>query len=316
MSAPKYDVAISFLSADLALATALADKLSDGLKLFFYPRSQEDLAGKNGLEAMRLSFLPAESRIVVVLYRDTWGETPWTRIESTAIQEGCLGGGWERLFFVMVDKSSKPPKWLPTTQIRLNFPDFGIEQAVGAIKARAQEAGSVIKPLAPAERAQLARRETEYVNERAQLRSVFGASAAKKAAVAVFESLRKVCAELNAEGSLTIEFSGDAQGCHLRNRVSLRVGLSTYGEAELVVREFDKRQPMRGENLWYPDGEPQLVRQTKFLPDLNRAREVGWSAEGSEAEFLTPAALAETIANMFIGLVAKAERGQLGGGLD
>lgn len=51
---PKYDVAISFLAKDEAIARDLADKLeASGLKVFFFPRNQEELAGTNGIESMR-----------------------------------------------------------------------------------------------------------------------------------------------------------------------------------------------------------------------------------------------------------------------
>jgi hypothetical protein len=53
---PKYDVAISFLSRDEPTAAALHEHLSEGLEVFFYPRSQEDLAGTNGLESMKEPF--------------------------------------------------------------------------------------------------------------------------------------------------------------------------------------------------------------------------------------------------------------------
>jgi hypothetical protein len=43
---PKYDAAISFLAKDEATAKGLADRLeSSGLKVFFFPRNQEELAG-------------------------------------------------------------------------------------------------------------------------------------------------------------------------------------------------------------------------------------------------------------------------------
>ena len=91
---PKYDVAISFLSQDESTATAIHERLSEGLQVFFYPRSQEELAGTDGLESMRKPFF-GESRVVVVLYREKWGKTPWTRVEETAIKESCLE---QRLF--------------------------------------------------------------------------------------------------------------------------------------------------------------------------------------------------------------------------
>jgi hypothetical protein len=90
--------------------------------------------------SMRMPFLE-ESRIVVVLYREPWGKTHWTGVEQTAIQEHCLKHGWEGLFFMMLDKTSTPPPWLPHTHVRFNYTDFGLEQAVGAIKARVQERG-------------------------------------------------------------------------------------------------------------------------------------------------------------------------------
>ena len=68
---PQYDVAISFLTQDESLASALFERLNDGLTVFFYPRRQEELAGTDGLESMRTPFL--EARAVVVLYRERWG---------------------------------------------------------------------------------------------------------------------------------------------------------------------------------------------------------------------------------------------------
>jgi hypothetical protein len=47
---PKYDAAISFLSKDEPTAAALHEHLSEGLEVFFYPRSQEDLAGPIGVD--------------------------------------------------------------------------------------------------------------------------------------------------------------------------------------------------------------------------------------------------------------------------
>jgi hypothetical protein len=93
---PQYDVAISFLSEDQTTAAAIYGKLSEGLKVFFFPRNQEELAGTDGLESMRTPFCD-DSRVVVVLYREKWGKTPWTRVEETAIKEACFKSGWEQL---------------------------------------------------------------------------------------------------------------------------------------------------------------------------------------------------------------------------
>ena len=64
---PKFDVALSFLSADESIAAAFYNALSADLDVFFFPRKQEDLAGTDGLESMRSPFLE-DSRVVVVLF--------------------------------------------------------------------------------------------------------------------------------------------------------------------------------------------------------------------------------------------------------
>ncbi len=156
----KYDVAISFLVTDLQFAQALRDELAKSMKVFFFPHNQEELAGTNGLETMRAPFLE-ESRVNVVIFRERWGNTPWTRVESTAIQEGCLKNGWAGLFFYMAD-ASPPPVWLPSTHVRFNASDFSVDQAVGAIKARVQEHGGHFVPMTPAKLIELYKADGEY----------------------------------------------------------------------------------------------------------------------------------------------------------
>jgi hypothetical protein len=308
---PKYDVAISFLSADEATAAALHSSLSVGLEVFFYPRRQEELAGTNGLESMRAPFL-SESRIVVVLYRDPWGKTPWTRVEQSAIQDGCLKCGWQRLFFVMLDRASEPPLWLPNAHVRFNYADFGLEQAVGAIKARVQELGGTIAPLTALKRAELSKQETQYLKEKEQLRSPVGREMVGQKATELFSAIESLCAEINASKNATIQVASDPRNCHLRNnRVSLFVTLADpYSESCLVVREFNNRLAFRGEHLFYPDGEPKRLSEKRFLPEMNRARECGWVEDGQPSRFLSSESLADNIVGQFIDLAARADRGE------
>jgi hypothetical protein len=153
-----YDVAISFLAQDEATARALHEELeAAGLKVFFFPRRQKELAGTNGMESMREPFLLA--RVNVVLFRSPWGDTPWTRVEDGAISERCFKGGWSSLMFVQLDKASPLPKWLPSTHIRFGFADYGLNQLVGAIKLRVQEHGGEMKQLDALGKARRVKRE-------------------------------------------------------------------------------------------------------------------------------------------------------------
>ena len=69
---------------------------SRALTCFVYSKRQEDLAGRDGVEAFREVFRHRNS-LSVVLHREGWGETPWTRVEETAIRDRCLADGWRHL---------------------------------------------------------------------------------------------------------------------------------------------------------------------------------------------------------------------------
>jgi hypothetical protein len=90
------DVAISFLARDEPTAAELYSRLKDGLNVFFFPRNQEELAGTDGLESMRTPFL--EARVVVVLFREPWGETPWTRSSKRPLLTAASSKGGIRFY--------------------------------------------------------------------------------------------------------------------------------------------------------------------------------------------------------------------------
>src|ERR1700733_4890274 len=86
----------------LRLAQKLYDKLSQGLNVFFFPHNQEELAGTDGLESMREPFFN-QSRLNVVLYRERWGNTPWTGVEAAAIKDSSLENYFENIFLFVVE---------------------------------------------------------------------------------------------------------------------------------------------------------------------------------------------------------------------
>jgi hypothetical protein len=305
---PKYDVALSFLSADESIAAAFYNALSAGLEIFFFPRKQEALAGTDGLESMRTPFLE-DSRVVVVLFREPWGNTPWTGVEQTAIKDRCLKHGWQTLFFVMLDNASAPPVWLPHTHVRFNYADFGVEQAVGAIKARVQESGGFIEPLTAMRRAQLFQEDQKYLQERRLLRSPWGEGhvVVQRETTALFGKINSLCTEISASGTIPIQFLSDERQCHLRNdRVSLIVALSqtdsTISEFALKVLEFSRKLAFPGERLMYMNGEPQQLNEITFLPELNRARQFCWTDEENTSRFISSDDLANKILIQFVGL--------------
>jgi TIR domain len=310
---PKYDVAISFLTQDEGTAAAIYQKLSEGLEVFFYPHNQEELAGTDGQESMRKPFYD-ESRLMVVLYRERWGKTPWTRVEETAIKEACLAHGWERLLFVILDQSSVPPTWLPRTHIRLNFQAYGLEQTVGAIKARVQEQGGQYLPLTPLKRAQMLKADEDFRRAKDRMKSSEGIEATLNSVHDLFTEIKRQCEQVTAQGHIQIrcgiEFRerSQLQSCGITDgQVSLSVNwnqlyTNSLDHSGLIVREFEGGFPPPGPYVVL--NPPREVSKVTYSPDLSLARDYGWKEDGGN-EFLSSTALAERCVIQFLDLVER-----------
>ncbi len=266
---------------------------------------------------MRIPFLE-DSRVVVVLYGQPWGKTPWTRVEQTAIQEGCLDHGWERLFFIMLDNSA-PPVWLPQTHVRFNFSDFGLEQAVGAIKARVQERGGAVSPLTAVKSAALYDQEDLYIQDKRRLNSYEGVQIIKQNLIEIFAELERLCNEIQQTKNRGIRAGSNQGHCVITNgRISLLGGWqwgkyanSTEGAA-FKIREYNGQLALPNERMMFRfDPDPTVLNETSFLPELSRAREYGWIEEGQPSEFLSSAALADRCVRQFFDLATRDSRGEI-----
>jgi hypothetical protein len=185
---PKYEVAFSFLASDLQYAAQFADALAP-LSAFVFSRRQEELAGTDGLESFRAAFR-FDSRLNVVLFRQGWGETPWTRVEQSAIQERCLADGWDRLLVVKLDESPLA-RWIPSAILYLDLRTFPFEQAVGAIKRQVQFLGGKPSAPSPLDEARRTVARAKFEEETKQLfRTPEGISQADAAVKRVAEELR------------------------------------------------------------------------------------------------------------------------------
>lgn len=305
---PQYDVAISFLSKDESIAAAIHQKLSEGLKVFFYPRNQEELAGTDGMESMRKPFFD-DSRVMVVLYQEPWGKTPWTRVEETAIKEACFEHGWERLFFIVLDRTNPLPIWLPQNLVRFNYADFGLEQAVGAIKARVQENGGQHLPLTPIKRAEIFKEEERFRQDKSRMNSGEGIEKVLDNVRLLFQEIEKHCADINTQNSLHIKCGSDfrSRTCVMTDgRVSMV--LTWYQEfsnvldkSALVISEYKGQLIIPGEVNRIYLNQPRRLSETKYSPDLSRAREYGWS-QVNQTDFFSSAALADRCLIRFFDL--------------
>jgi hypothetical protein len=316
----KYDVAISFLVQDINLATALYQKLMPGLKVFFFPRNQEDLAGTNGLESMRQPFL-VESRLNVVLYRERWGNTPWTGVEAVAIQESCLQNSFSNIFMFVVEPTNVVPKWLPTTHVYFNYGEFSLDDAVGAIKGRVVERGGHYQPMTPARRAELLEAENEFRRQRSMIDTPQGAEKVLDQVSALFEALQEHCAEIDGRLGGQIRYGMDFRRWQIFPTFTVTDGFVTLNVTwepmpyedginrnGLYVGEFNGALAIPGEAQKMYFYKPERLKVTKYEPDLSRALEYGWKVVKSE-EFISTPVLASNCAIRFLDLVEKRRNG-------
>jgi hypothetical protein len=161
----QYEVGFSFLKQDEAIAYDLNDHIQDRLSTFIYSKKQEELGGTDGEKKFNKVFYE-ECRVVVVLYRNGWGETPWTRIEETAIKNRAFDTGWNFLFFINLAPNSLVPSWIPKTNIGLDYQRFKTEGAIAVIEHKVKEQGGTSRQETIAEAAERLKRLRKAEKER------------------------------------------------------------------------------------------------------------------------------------------------------
>lgn len=140
----EFEVAFSFLEQDEKLACEISYLIKDRLTTFIYSEHQKEIAGTDGEKTFNEVF-GEKARIVVVLYRNEWGKTKWTRIEETAIRNRGYEEGYDFTLFVLLDPTSAMPKWLPNTRIYFGFDKYGVEGLAPVIEAKVQESGGQVR---------------------------------------------------------------------------------------------------------------------------------------------------------------------------
>lgn len=304
----KYDVAISFLSDDEEIAQELYELLSPSLRVFIFTKRQDDVAGTNGLDTFRRVFR-SDSSLVVVLYRDGWGETPWTRVEKIAIEERFLKDGPEFLFIVSLSSKSTPPPWIPDTLIRFNLDDYGIDQAVGVIKRRAQEGGVIFRKETSAERALRTEEKIRFQEETDRLFHLEqGVQLAKESASQFAQELCKKVEEAS-EAAPVLEMRSSISDLNVRVSTS-RVSAETYfrvrfsnslDDAALHVLFLRGPIILHDENRYYLQ-KPERILELKFNPV--RTKSQGWCWKDPNGQLRTSTVLAEYIMEL---ILAKSE---------
>lgn len=141
----KYDVAISLRWTDVEHARALYQLLCDRLDVFFADENQQNIVGTDGEESFGYIFRD-HSRIVVIFYRQDWGNTPFTRAEEAAIKQRAWSEGYGFSIWVPMDKLKKIPPYVPPQHIWFDFERYGVNGLATVIEERVRESGREVRP--------------------------------------------------------------------------------------------------------------------------------------------------------------------------
>jgi hypothetical protein len=299
----RYDVAFSFLAEDEALATQLSDLLQDRLKIFLYSRRQGEIAGTDGEKTFNAVF-GEQARLVVVLYRSRWGQTPWTRIEETAIRNRAFENGYDFVKFIPLDDNPSVPKWLPRAQIWLGLRRWGVAGTASVIEARVEELGGEVNEESALERASRFERSRRFKQQRQQfLKSESGVKAANtefEKLTSVVEGLTKAIVEST---SVVLKMKKERQQFVI---LGLRMGLSvewryrflnTLDGSRLYVSLWNTHPPFPGIHHF---DEPKLVDRKGFDFDLLPSGLYHWKAEGCVEQSFETEGLADHIVRYYI----------------
>ena len=227
----KYDVAFTFLDRDEPIARQLSDSFEGRLSTFVFSERQAELGGKDGVDALCRVF-KTEARIVVILYREGWGQTPWTGIEENAIKDRRLKAGHEFMLVIPLSHSHPIPEWFPEVRIWLDLERSGVKVVAGIIEHRVWERGGEPKEETASERAARLKRDKEIGEARERfLNSGEGAEAAKQEAIQVVTEIQRLSLEISNSGGGIGLYSGRPQNA----RVQIAHEVGSYGFTVLVA---------------------------------------------------------------------------------
>lgn len=160
----KYDIAFSFLEQDENIALKLYEELRDRLNCFIYSKRQDELISEDGIEKFTDVF-SSESRVVVLLYRENYGKTRWTRIEETAIKKRGFNDGFEFIVLIPMSIDKNIPKWYPDFTIWNNLETVGIEETVQLLINKVKTKGGKIEKDPITAKAERIKRAADYLKK-------------------------------------------------------------------------------------------------------------------------------------------------------
>lgn len=299
----KYDVAFSLLSRDEQLALQIADRIRDRVNVFVYTEKQEVFAGTDGMDQHMLIY-QEEARVIVVLFREGWGQTDWTRVEETAIRNRVLKGGYDFIVFIALDSYEKP-KWLPKTKIWGSLERNGVNGIASVIEATIQAEGGTVQAASAVDYAARRDRELNFKSQRKDwYNSENGVESAARELDKLFSELERLAKEITEHAPrLQLTFSqGRHDICKLEcNGIELQITWRQKyknrlegSELRVMVIEY----PIRDQ--WSTAIDPIKHHEALYALDWDLGRQVVWRELNNENRLFTSLQLADQLLKTFL----------------
>jgi hypothetical protein len=291
-----YDVAVSFLAADEPRALELAEALAGRLRAFVYSERQRELAGREGMSEFTRVF-ELDCRIVVVLFRQGWGQTPWTGVEQTAIQERGFRKGWDFLIFVPLDESPAPD-WLPKTRIWFNFSRFGMAGLAAVVEQRFQDVGGTPTIETAVDLATRLRKEQDAEAVRMHfLATQEGINLAEAEVSVLFDEIQRLVSEVAATISIAFDRRGAEvvwlyRGGHTVSVHWHREWASTLSDSQLTLAMTRGRI---GPGNYANRSKPELVSEEALDFNIDGLRLPFWETRKKPRQRFSSKTLADEV---------------------
>ena len=287
----KYDVAFSFLKKDEHLANQINDLIKDNLSTFLYSKRLEDLANKKP-EKTFIDVFGKQSKIVVVLFRNKWGTTPWTRIEEKAIRNRASNEGYNFLLFIPMDDPPTVPKYLPKSQIWDKLAQSGIKGAATVIEERVKLLADESRKKSPINNVRKINEEPQYEIERSKfLESVHGLEIAELELQKLFSELNKLKRKIEKDTiGLPFNYQQDDKNCIIHcGEFSIRFYLPPAKINPILdfylYIELQKHGPS--------SNEANILAIEEYHFEVKKVGEYGWMKEVGSKSFISSKKLAE-----------------------
>ena len=214
------------------------------------------------------------------------------------------------------------PQWLPNTRVRFNFEDYGMEQAVGAVKLRTQELGGVLEKPSPVAIAKKLRGDADL---RADQENLFRDTTwAQGTARPVFENLMQLLMaeveKIKAGSSLALESGYEQNMAGFRAviryaSVTLEVWWKQYHlnvihDVPLACTAYNSRLYLQRDRKTMLR-EPQSIGERKYYAVLNYVRELRWIDKQKPEQLMGNEEVVDRVVKQLLALVDRADRGQI-----